>query len=245
MSGTINPMHQFELRNFINIEFLGYNFSITNGSLTMAVAILLAICFGLVLKRFNAIVPSRFQSAFEMSLSAIQNIVKNSLGEAGKRYVPFVFSIFLFVLLLNIIGLIPTAFAETSHISVTFALATLIFIVCVLITIFKRGLLGFINHFVPSGTPWWLIPLLFILEVFSYFVRPVSLSVRLAANMIAGHVMLDVIAFFVVMMGVFGVLPFAFLSIMMAFELFVAFLQAYIFSVFACVYINEACAKEH
>ena len=245
MAGTINPMHQFELRSFINIEFFGHNFSITNGSLTMAVAIFLALGFGFILKRFNAVVPSRFQSIFEISLSTIQNIVKNSLGEEGKRYVPFVFSIFLFVLLLNIIGLIPTAFAETSHISITFALAMLIFVVCVLITIFKRGIFGFIKHFVPAGTPWWLIPLLFILEVFSYFVRPVSLSVRLAANMIAGHVMLDVIAFFVVMMGVFGVLPFAFLSVMMAFELFVAFLQAYIFSVFACVYISEACSEGH
>ena len=245
MAGTINPMHQFELRNFINIEFFGHNFSITNGSLTMAVAIFLALGFGFILKRFNAVVPSRFQSVFEISLSTIQNIVKNSLGEEGKRYVPFVFSIFLFVLLLNIIGLIPTAFAETSHISITFALAMLIFVVCVLITIFKRGIFGFIKHFVPAGTPWWLVPLLFVLEVFSYFVRPVSLSVRLAANMIAGHVMLDVIAFFVVMMGVFGLLPFAFLSVMMAFELFVAFLQAYIFSVFACVYISEACSEGH
>ena len=245
MAGTINPMHQFELRNFINIEFFGHNFSITNGSLTMAVAIFLALGFGFILKRFNAVVPSRFQSVFEISLSTIQNIVKNSLGEEGKRYVPFVFSIFLFVLLLNIIGLIPTAFAETSHISITFAIAMLIFVVCVLITIFKRGIFGFIKHFVPAGTPWWLAPLLFVLEVFSYFVRPVSLSVRLAANMIAGHVMLDVIAFFVVMMGVFGLLPFAFLSVMMAFELFVAFLQAYIFSVFACVYISEACSEGH
>ncbi len=245
MAETINPMHQFELKNFINIEFFGYNFSITNGSLAMGFVVFLALAFGFLLKKNNALIPSRAQSALEMFISTIKNIVQGSLGEEGKKYIPFVFSIFLFVLLLNLIGLIPTAFAETSHISITFALAMVIFTLCIFITIAKRGIFGFIKHFVPAGTPWWLVPLLFVLEVFSYFVRPVSLSVRLAANMIAGHVMLDVIAFFVVMMGVFGVFPFAFLSIMMAFELFVAFLQAYIFSIFACVYISEACAEGH
>lgn len=245
MAGTINPMHQFELRNFVNIEFFGQNFSITNGSLVMAITVLFALGFWFLLKRSNKLIPTRLQATLEISLSMIKNIVANSLGESGKKYIPLVFSIFLFVLLLNLIGLIPTAFAETSHISVTFSLAMIIFSLCILVTIIHRGLLGFLKSFIPNGTPWWLVPLLFVLEVFSYFVRPVSLSVRLAANMIAGHVMLDVIAFFVVLMGIFGIFPFVFLSIMMAFELFVAFLQAYIFSVFACVYISEACSEGH
>jgi F-type H+-transporting ATPase subunit a len=152
------------------------------------------------------------------------------------------------VLLLNLIGLIPGTFAQTSHISITFTLAMMIFLVCVLATIAKKGL-GFFKIFLPEGTPLWMAPLMFVLEFFSYLVRPVSLSVRLAANMIAGHVMLDVIAFFVITLGsvmfALGLLPFAFLVVLMAFEVFVAFLQAYIFSIFACVYINEAAHGGH
>ena len=244
MSATVNPMHQFELKHFVNIEFFGYNFSLTNGSIMLGITLLIALFFGIVLKRSKKLVPSAGQSALEMSLITIRDIVSGSLGEVGKKYVPFVFSIFLFVLLLNLLGLIPGSFAQTSHISITFTLAMLVFLVCVLITISKKGF-KFFTIFLPAGTPWWMVPLMFALEFFSYLVRPVSLAVRLAANMIAGHVMLDVIAFFVIMMGVFGVLPFLFLSILMAFELFVAFLQAYIFSVFACVYINEACHDGH
>ena len=244
MSEAINPMRQFQLKHFVDIEFFGYNFSITNGFAMLALTLLIGLIFGIILKKSTALAPSLGRSALEMSLLTIRNIVAESLGEIGKKYVPFVFSIFLFILLLNLLGLIPGLFAQTSHISITFALAMIVFIVCVLITIAKCGL-GFFKIFIPAGTPWWLAPLLFILEMFSYFVRPVSLSVRLAANMIAGHVMLDVIAFFVIMMGIFGVLPFSFLSILMAFELFVAFLQAYIFSIFACVYINEACHGGH
>ena len=237
---TINPMHQFELKNFVNIEFFGHNFSITNGVIVFGVVVFLGLLFGFLLGKFNKKVPSRFQSALEISLSMIKNVVAGSLGESGKKYVPFVFSVFLFILLLNLLGLLPGGFAQTSQISITFAMALMLFVLCLLITISKKGI-KFLTIFLPKGTPIWLSPLMFFIECFSYFVRPVSLSVRLAANMIAGHVLLDVIAFFVVMMGVFGIFPFAFLSAMMAFELFVAILQAYIFSVFACVYINEAC----
>ena len=244
MVATINPMHQFELVNVVNINFFGYNISLTNGSIVFGITVAVAMLIGIVLKKTKNLVPSLPLAALEMSLLAIKNITSNSLGEAGKKHVPFVFSLFLFVLLLNLLGLIPGSFAQTSHISVTFTLAIMVFIICLLITIIKMKF-SFFKIFIPSGTPLWLAPLLFILELFSYLVRPVSLSVRLAANMIAGHVMLDVIAFFTVMMGVFGILPFAFLSILMAFELFVAFLQAYIFSVFACVYINEACHGGH
>ena len=244
MSVAVNPMHQFELKHFVNIDFFGYNFSITNGSIMLGVALLISLFFALILKREKRLVPSAGQSALEISLLTIKNIVSESLGEVGKKYIPFVFSLFLFVLLLNLLGLIPGSFAQTSHISITFTLAMLVFITCVLITIGKRGF-KFLTIFLPAGTPWWMAPLMFALEFFSYLVRPVSLAVRLAANMIAGHVMLDVIAFFVIMMGIFGVFPFLFLSILMAFELFVAFLQAYIFSVFACVYINEACHGGH
>ena len=244
MSAGINPMHQFELTNVVKIEAFGFNFSLTNGALVMCGAVLMAFLVGIFLSTHNKIIPTRLQSAIEMILNTIRGVCYGTLGESGKKYVPFVFSLFLFILTLNIMGLIPGTFAETSHISITFALALIMFFVCVFITIAKRGFFGFIAHFLPAGTPWWMAPLMFVLELFSYMVRPVSLAVRLAANMIAGHVMLDVIAFFVVMMGVFGVLPFAFLCVLMAFELFVAILQACIFSVFSCVYIEEAC-EEH
>ena len=245
MSAGINPMHQFELTNVVKIEAFGFNFSLTNGALVMCGAVLLAFLIGIFLSTHNKIIPTRLQSAIEMILNTIRGVCYGTLGESGKKYVPFVFSLFLFILTLNIMGLIPGTFAETSHISITFALALIMFFVCVFITIAKRGFFGFIAHFLPAGTPWWMAPLMFVLELFSYMVRPVSLAVRLAANMIAGHVMLDVIAFFVVMMGVFGILPFAFLCVLMAFELFVAILQAYIFSVFSCVYIAEACEEHH
>lgn len=244
MSETINPMEQFKLVNVVNIEFFGHNVSLTNGSIVLGAVVMLALLIGFMLKKATKPVPTSSRALLEMFLFTIKDIVSTSLGEVGKKYVPFVFSIFLFVLLLNLFGLIPGMFAQTSHISITFTLAIMVFILCVLITLTKKKL-GFFKIFLPAGTPLWLSPLLFVLELFSYLVRPVSLSVRLAANMIAGHVMLDVIAFFVIMMGIFGVLPFTFLSILMVFELFVAFLQAYIFSVFACVYINEACSGGH
>ena len=240
MSASVNPMHQFELKNFINISVFGYNFSITNGVIAMFSAVLFVFIIGVLLKRYNKIIPNKFQSSIEMSLSLIKGVCYGALGEHGKKYIPFVFSIFLFILTLNLFGLIPNSFAQTSHISMTFALAMIMFFVCVILTISKKGIIGFVKGFIPNGTPLWMAPLMFVLELFSYLVRPVSLSVRLAANMIAGHVMLDVIAFFVILLGVAGVLPFVFLCVMMAFEFFVAILQAYIFSVFSCVYIGEA-----
>ena len=248
MSASVNPMHQFELTNVVNIEAFGLNFSLTNGSIVLGAVVLIGLALGVCLKHCNKLIPNRRQSALEWSLLTMRNIVSNSLGDVGKKYVPFVFSIFVFVLLLNLIGLIPGTFAQTSHISITFTLAMMIFLVCVLATIAKKGL-GFFKIFLPEGTPLWMAPLMFVLEFFSYLVRPVSLSVRLAANMIAGHVMLDVIAFFVITLGsvmfALGLLPFAFLVVLMAFEVFVAFLQAYIFSIFACVYINEAAHGGH
>lgn len=245
MATGINPMHQFELRNFVNIEAFGHNFSITNGAIAMFCAVVCAFGIGILLKKYNKIVPNRIQSALEMILNVIKGVCAGSLGEKGDKYIPFVFSIFLFVLILNLFGLIPGSFAQTSHISMTFALAMVMFLLCVIITISKRGIFGFVKGFVPKGTPIWMAPLMFVLEVFSYLVRPVSLSVRLAANMIAGHVMLDVIAFFVILLGVAGIFPFVFLCVMMAFELFVAVLQAYIFSVFSCVYISESLEGGH
>lgn len=244
MSNGINPMHQFELKNLVNIEAFGHNFSITNGTLTMFGAVIFVLFISILLGRCNKIIPNRFQSGLEMSMLTIRNICANSLGEIGKKYVPFVFSIFLFILTLNLFGLIPNSFAQTSHISITFTLALIMFFVCIILIFAKKGLKAY-KIFMPTGTPWWLMPLMFVLEMFSFFVRPVSLAVRLAANMIAGHVMLDVIAFFVIMLGIAGVVPFIFLSVMMAFELFVALLQAYIFSIFSCVYINEALEGGH
>ena len=238
MSG-INPMHQFELSNVVEIEAFGYNFSLTNGAISMFVAIGCAILMALGLRKHNKMIPNRLQSALEMIIGTLKNAVGGILGEEGEKYVPYVFSVFLFVLTLNLLGLIPGSFAETSHISMTFALALTMFFTCLMISIGKHGI-KFLKIFIPAGTPWWLAPLMFVLEFFSYCIRPVSIAIRLAANMIAGHVMLDVIAFFVIMMGVFGVLPLAFLMILMAFEAFVAILQAYIFSIFTSVYISES-----
>ncbi len=167
-------------------------------------------------------------------------MVKDTVGAEGRPYFPFIFTLFMFVLFCNLFGMIPFSFTVTSHIIVTFAFAALVFLGVVSIAIVKHGFGKFISNFLPHGTPLWLAPLIFVIEIISYLARPISLSIRLAANMMAGHVMLKVIAGFVFGMGLLGVAPFALLILLTGFEIFVAVLQAYIFTVLTCVYLNDA-----
>lgn len=241
MSAGHSPLAQFEVLPLKELTLAGYDVSITNATLAMAAAAGL-ICFFLAAGiRGRALVPTRWQSMVELSYLFVADQVKDTVGAAGKKYFPLVFTIFMFVLFGNLLGMIPYSFTFTSHIVVTFAMALAIFLFVTLVAIFKHGPLKFIGFFLPEGTPWWMAPLMFFIEIFAYLARPVSLSVRLAANMLAGHTMLKVIAGFVVSLGLIGGwAPFSLLVVLTGFEFFIAFLQAYIFTILTCVYISDA-----
>lgn len=214
--------------------------SFTNSALWM-VAVVAAITVFMVLGlRQRAIVPGRWQSAVEMSYDFIANLLKDNVGSEGRRYFPFIFSLFMFILFGNIMGLLPGAFTITSHIIVTFAMAAVVFVGVTIIGFARHGL-HFFGYFVPPGAPLWLLPIMIPIEVISYFIRPMSLSVRLFANMVAGHVMLAVIGGFAFALGVWaGWLPVAVVSVLFGLELLIACLQAYVFTILTCIYLHDA-----
>jgi F-type H+-transporting ATPase subunit a len=236
-----SPLAQFEVKKLIPLQVAGYDISFTNASLFMMLAVVCVALFMLLGTRKRALVPGRFQSMVEMSYQFIANLIEDNIGHEGIQYFPLIFSLFMFVLFCNLLGMIPYSFTVTSHIIVTFALAAFIFIGVTLLSIVKHGPAAFLGSFLPHGTPWWMAPMMYFIELFSFLARPVSLSVRLAANMMAGHTMLKVIAGFVIMLGFLGGwAPFALLIVLSGFEIFVAVLQAYIFTVLTCVYLNQA-----
>lgn len=241
MSGGHSPLAQFEVKTLIELPTVaGYDISFTNASLWMVItSVLLAAGFSLATQG-RALIPGRWQSLTEMSYEFVANMVRDNVGTDGRKYFPFIFTLFMFLLMSNLLGMVPYSFTTTSHIIVTFALAALVFVGVTLIAIFKHGT-KFLGFFLPHGTPWWMAPMMYFIELFSYLARPVSLSVRLAANMMAGHTMLKVLAGFVIMLGLLaGWLPLAFITVMVGFEIFVAVLQAYIFTVLTCVYLSDA-----
>lgn len=248
--GKVDPMHQFVIERYVPIDIFGYDASFTNSSLWMVMATVLIIGFLVYSMRHGALVPDRLQSAGELTYQFVANIVKENTGEAGMKYFPLIFTIFLFILFLNLLGLVPIpflgSFTVTSHIIVTFALALLVFLFATGVGIAKNGL-GFLKKFAPSGVPLALMPLIIVIEVISYFTRPISLAVRLFANMMAGHTMLKVFGSFVVGLGVLaGWIPLVFMVAIMGLELMVAFLQAYVFAVLTCIYLDDAIhASDH
>jgi len=236
-----SPLAQFEVHPLVPFNVGPLDLSFTNASLWMTLtvgAVLFLMYMGL---RKSEVVPGRWQSVAESLVQFTSNTVRDIAGEDALKYFPLIFSIFVFILSANLLGMIPYSFTITSHIIVTFAMAICIFLFCTVLAIVKHGPFKFAHFFLPHGTPLWLAPLMIPIEIFSYLTRPVSLSVRLAANMMAGHTMLKVIAGFVVMMGLLGGwLPLAFLVALTAFEVGIAILQAYVFTVLTCVYINDA-----
>jgi F-type H+-transporting ATPase subunit a len=238
-------MHQFEIQRLIELDLFGYDASFTNSALFMVIAAALITLFTLFAMRKGSLVPDRLQSTAELSYEFVANMVRDNVGTEGMKYFPFIFTLFMFVLALNMLGMIPYSFTVTSHIIVTFALAAFIFIGVTLIGFWKHGI-KFLKFFVPSGVPFVMLPLLVVIEVISYLTRPVSLSVRLFANMMAGHTMLKVFGSFVVALGLLG--GWAALAFMVAFtglELLVAFLQAYVFAILTCIYLNDALHMHH
>jgi F-type H+-transporting ATPase subunit a len=176
----------------------------------------------------------------ELIYGLVTDMLDQNVGPKGRKFVPVIFSLFLFILICNLLGMLPYSFTVTSHISITFALAILVFFIVTIVGFIRHGF-HFFSLFLPKGTPWWLAPLMIIIELFTYLARPVSLSLRLAANMVAGHVLLKVMAGFVVTLAIyFKILPIPLMVILVGFEIFVAILQAYIFTILSCVYLNDA-----
>ncbi|WP_088348095.1 MULTISPECIES: F0F1 ATP synthase subunit A [Rhodomicrobium] len=233
-------MHQFEIKRFVPLEIFGIDVSFTNSALFMLIAVAVVSLFLIYATRGPSLVPSRLQSAAELAYEFVANLVRENTGKEGMQYFPFIFSLFIFILALNMLGMVPYSFTVTSHIIVTFAMALMVFLFVTIVGFAKNGP-GFLKLFVPSGVPVALLPLITLLEVFSFLIRPISLSVRLFANMMAGHMMLKVFAAFVVGLGLIGGwAPLLFMVAFTGLEVLVAFLQAFVFTVLTCIYLNDA-----
>ncbi len=235
-----SPLAQFEIYPIVPMNLLGYDVSFTNASLWMLLSALGLLIFLSVGGKRMQLVPGRWQTAAESVVGMVHGMVDENVGREGFKYFPVVFTLFVFVLFTNMFGMLPYSFTVTSHIIVTFALAMLVFLGVTLIALFRHGPIKFLHYFVPEGTPKLMIPFMFPIELLSYLSRPVSLSIRLAANMMAGHTLLKIIAGFVGVIGLLGVFPFALLVVLIGFELGVALLQAYIFTILTCIYLHDA-----
>ncbi len=241
-----NPMQQFTVQKIgPEIKIAGIDLSFTNASLFMIISASIILLFLFLGSKEKKIIPSKLQLVAEMFYTFVAKMISDTAGSKAKPYFPFIFSLFMFVLFCNMVGMLPYSFTVTSHIIVTLIMALFVFIGVTII--------GFINHgfkylsiFVPSGVPVVLLPLITIIEIISYLSRPVSLSVRLFANMMAGHTMLKVFGGFVVSLGILGGwLPLSFSVALTGLEILVAFLQAYVFAILTCIYLNDALNLHH
>lgn len=246
-----DPIHQFQISKLIPIEVGGLDFSFTNSSLFMVATVAVASAFLFLTTSNRGMVPSRLQSVSEMGYEFVASMLRDGAGTAGMRFFPMVFSLFMFVLVANLLGMFPYFFTVTSHLIVTFVLAMLVIGTVVVYGFWKHGL-GFLKLFVPSGVPGVLLPLVVMIEIISFLSRPISLSVRLFANMLAGHITLKVFAGFVTSLGALGalgiggaILPLIMTVALTGLEFLVAFLQAYVFAVLTCMYLNDALHPGH
>jgi F-type H+-transporting ATPase subunit a len=239
MAENQSPLAQFEIKTLVPVDLGSVDASFTNSSAFMVLAVVLATVFLVGGMRKGEMVPGRWQSMAELSYVFIANLIRDTVGAEGAKYFPFIFSLFMFILFGNLLGMMPYSFTFTSHIAVTFAMALVVFIGVTAIAIAKHGL-HFFSFFMPPGVPIAMAPLLVPIEIISYLSRPISLSVRLFANMTAGHTLLKVFAGFVASLGAFGVLPLAFVTALTGLEFVIAFLQAYVFTILTCLYLNDA-----
>jgi F-type H+-transporting ATPase subunit a len=239
---AIDPMHQFEIQRLVRIDLGWLDASFTNSSLWMVIAA--AVISFVLLASSKKLVPSRLQSVGELAYEFIFNMVRDTMGEQGRKFFPFIFTLFMFVLASNMLGLVPYSFTVTSHIIITFALAATVFVGATVYGFVKHGF-GYLKLFAPDGIPVVMLPLLIVIEVISYLSRPISLSVRLFANMMAGHTMLKVFGAFVVALGWAGVVPFVVMVGFTGLEVLIAFLQAFVFAILSCMYINDALHPHH
>jgi F-type H+-transporting ATPase subunit a len=245
-----DPIHQFQINKLFTIGHIGgQEIAFTNSSAYMFLAV--AVISLLMLGTGRQLVPGRMQSVAEISYEFVANMLRSSAGSEGMKFFPLVFSLFMFICVSNLIGIIPYTFTVSSHIIVTVALALLVFFIVLGYGFYKNGL-KFFKLFVPSGVPIYIMPLVVFIEVISFFLKPVSHSVRLFANMLAGHIALKVFASFIGMLGALGfigwlgaVLPLGLTIALTALELLVAFLQAYVFAILTCIYLNDAIHPGH
>ena len=248
----IDPIHQFNVEKIFTIGHIGnQEIAFTNSSAYMLVAVAIISLLMIGGSAGRQMVPGRIQSLAELSYEFVANTIRSTAGVEGMKFFPLVFSLFMFIMVSNMVGIIPYTFTIASHIIVTAALAFLVFFTVVIYG-FKKNGLGFFKIFVPSGVPVFILPLVVFIEVFSFFLRPISHSVRLFANMLAGHIALKVFASFIPLLaglgiaGYFGaVLPLGMVVALTALELLVAFLQAYVFAILTCIYLNDALHAGH
>lgn len=246
------PIEQFEIKKLAVLGHVGgHEIAFTNSTLFMVLALAVITGFFLLATSRRAVIPGRMQSIAELGYSFVADTVQGSMGEEGMKFFPLVFSLFLFVLTCNLLGMVPGFFTVTSHVIVTFALAALVIGTVVVYGVLKHGL-HFFGLFVPSGVPTLLLPFIVLIEIVSFLSRPISLALRLFANMLAGHIALKVFASFVVALGSLGaigvlgaVLPLSMIAALTALEFLVAFLQAYVFAVLTCIYLNDALHPGH
>lgn len=235
-----SPLAQFEIKTLIPLKLGEVDVSFTNSALFMSLTLIMVTLFLVLGMRQRALVPERWQSIAELSYEFVANLLRDTVGNEGRKYFPFVFSLFMFILFGNMLGMIPYSFTFTSHVIVTFAMALTVFIGVTILGFVKHGF-HFFSFFVPPGVSVILWPLMIPIEIISYLSRPISLSVRLFANLTAGHTMLKVFAGFIISLGVVGgILPFAFVVALTGLELLIAFLQAYVFTILTCFYINDS-----
>ncbi len=247
-----DPIHQFQINKIATLgQIGGHEIAFTNSSLFMVIAVagITALMLGATGSR--SLVPGRMQSIAELSYEFVADTLKSSAGSEGMKFFPLVFSLFMFILVANVIGIIPYAFTVTSHIVITASLSLLVFLTVIAYGIYRNGF-RFLKLFVPSGIPLYILPLIVFIEILSFLSRPISHSVRLFANMLAGHITLKVFGGFVTMLGGFGIagwlgatLPLAMTVALTALELLVAFLQAYVFTILTCIYLNDAIHPGH
>lgn len=244
---ALNPLEQFKVYTIIELPRLfGYDVSFTNSSFFMMISVILVILFLLFGIKKGSVIPGYLQAAVEYVLydmyiyDFVVSIIENNTGSKGLQHIPLIFTVFIFILSCNLVGVLPYSFTVTSHVIVTFALSMVVFTYITIVGFKERGV-EFLRILLPKGTPLWLAPMMIFIELFAYLARPISLSMRLAANMIAGHTIIKVIAGFIVNMNVvLTPIPFLFIIALIGFEVFVAILQAYLFTTLTCVYLSDA-----
>lgn len=237
-----NPMHQFDIKKLYDLQLWGVDISITNSVVFMLITTVLIVAFLYmgVRGRYTLRSPSKFEAASEIAFNFVAKLFDEHCGAEARRYLPFVMSFFMLIAMGNLLGMVPYTFTFTSHIIVTFAMAAMVFIVITIIGFIYHGV-KYLKIFLPEGAPLFLAPILIPIELISYLSRPISLSVRLFANIMAGHIVLKIFAGFVVSLGgLGGIIPLGMTVLLTFFEVFVALVQAYIFAILTCVYLNDA-----
>jgi F-type H+-transporting ATPase subunit a len=250
---TLDPIHQFEIKNLFKIGQIGdHAIYFTNSSAYMLLTVAVICLLTVRGMKGRQLVPGRYQSMAELSYVFVANMIRSTAGEDGMKFFALVYSLFMFVLVSNLIGIIPYTFTVASHIIVTAAFALLVFFTVLAYGFYKNGL-KFFKIFVPPGVPIYILPLVVAIEIISFLSRPLSHSVRLFANMLAGHITLKIFAGFVALLGtslgaigwIGGIVPLALTVALTALELLVAFLQAYVFAILTCIYLNDALHAGH